>query len=209
MEQVTVRTVFLTVWVEGLQRKGNTMEKKTITERFIARDESVLADVKEQYGQYCFSIARNMLSDNESAEECVNDALLAAWNSIPPNAPENFKAYIGKLVKRIAINRYKRDSAQKRSAEKTALPLEEMEEMLGDNDVEAHVESAELARSISTFLRGLKETERNVFVRRYWYRDPLESICKRYGFGKSKVKMMLKRTRDHLAEYLKKEGYFS
>jgi hypothetical protein len=38
--------------------------------------------------------------------------------------------------------------------------------------------------------------------------DSVAEIAKRYGFGESKVKMMLKRTRDKLLIYLEKEGFF-
>lgn len=186
---------------------GNVINEESIIERLLARDESVLLVVKEQYWQYCLTIARNILSDRGASEECVNDALLAVWNSIPPNTPNNFKAYIGKLTKRIAINRYNKDFAQKRKADKSAVSLDEIEEMIGDNTVEACVDSADLSRSISLFLRSLSEKERDIFVRRYWYLDSLGNICRSYGFGKSKVKMMLKRTREKLAEYLKTEGY--
>lgn len=152
-------------------------------------------------------IAQNVLSNRGDAEECVSDVLLAAWNSIPPQKPENLKTYLGKLTRRIAINRLKRDNAKKRDADRTAVSLDEIEEIVGESTVEASVETSELSKKISTFLRSLRETERNVFIRRYWYGDSIESICSRFGFGKSKTVMMLKRTRDKLYDYLKNEGY--
>ena len=183
------------------------MNDDVFVRRFRDRNESVLADTKDLYGSYCHAIAWNILRDEQDAEECVNEALLAAWNSIPPQQPENLKIYLGKLSREIAIDRWRKKHAQKRIPASALLCLDELEEVVGTSQVETSVEVEALSRQISVFLRSLRETERNVFVRRYWYCDSVENICTRYGFGKSKVLMMLKRTRDRLAEYLKKEGY--
>ena len=183
------------------------MTDEELVKKFLRRDEEAISDAKEQYENYCMYIARNVLSDRGDAEECVNDVLLAAWDSIPPQRPENLKTYLGKLTRRIAINRLNRDNAKKRDADRTAVSLDEIEEIVGESTVEASVETSELSRKISEFLRSLRETERNVFIRRYWYGDSIESICVRFGFGKSKTVMMLKRTRDKLSDYLKKEVY--
>ena len=181
------------------------MNDETIVQKFWDRDEDAITESKKHYDTYCLCIAENILYDKQDAEECLNDALLAAWNSIPPQRPKNLKTYLGKLIREIAIDRWRRNKAQKRTAD-TILSLDELEEMVGDSVVEEAVEDAELSRRISAFLRTLRDSERNVFVRRYWYYDPIEKICERYGFGKGKVVMMLKRTRDKLAESLKKEG---
>lgn len=182
------------------------MNDETIVREFLDRNEDAVAESKKRYGTYCLCIAENILHDKADAEECLNDALLAAWNSIPPQRPKNLKTYLGKLVREVAIDRWRKNRAQKRNADGMILSLDELEEMVGESAVEEAVEVEELSRKISDFLRSLRETERNVFVRRYWFYDPIEKICERYGFGKGKVVMMLKRTRDKLAEYLKKEG---
>lgn len=173
------------------------------------RDESGIAAAKKQYGSYCLYIARNILGSEQDAEECLNDALLAAWNSIPPQNPGNLKTYLGKLVREIAVDRWRRNTAQKRIAPSSIVSLDELEELVGDGSVEAAVEEAELSRAISAFLRRLPETERMLFIRRYWYYDPILQICKRTGFSKSRVTVTLMRTRKKLAAYLKKEGYIT
>ena len=85
--------------------------------------------------------------------------------------------------------------------------LDEIREIVSGDDLDAGLEEEELSREISRFLFSVDETKRNVFIRRYWYYDSVKSICQRYGFGKSRVLMMLKRTRDDLAEYLKERGF--
>ena len=183
------------------------MHDKVIVQKFWDRDERAISESKKRYENYCLYIANNILSDRQDAEECLNDALLAAWNSIPPQKPKNLRTYLGKLIREIAIDRWRKNKAQKRISSEFLVSLDELEGIIGENEVDSSIEEAELSRLISLFLRSVRETERNVFVRRYWYCDSIRSICGRYGFGKSKVLMMLKRMRDKLAEYLKKEGY--
>ncbi len=183
------------------------MQEENLIHQFIERNEEAISESKQRYASYCLAIAQNILTDREDAEECLNDALLAAWNSIPPHRPENLKTYLGKLTREISIDRFRKKNAQKRIPSGFVIPFEELEEMIGRSEVAASVEESELSRRISLFLRSLKEHERNVFIRRYWYCDSVESICARFGFGKSRVLMMLKRTRDRLAGYLKKEGF--
>ena len=183
------------------------MDDRSIVKKFYDRDESAISDTKRAYEGYCKRIANNILTDRRDCEECVNDALFAAWNSIPPNKPEHLKAYMGKLTREKALDMLRKNNAQKRIDQKTLVPFDELDETVGGNTVEDSVTSEELSRIISAFLLSQKASERKVFVRRYWYCDPISDICKRYGYGQSKVLMMLKRTRDKLAERLKKEGY--
>ena len=182
------------------------MSDTATVKKFFDRDESAIADAKRDYESYCKSIANNILNDPRDGEECVNDAFYAAWMSIPPNKPENLKAYLGKLTRDKALDILRKNNAQKRGAA-ALVPFDELEEAIGDNVVEDAVTQSELSRIISDFLKSQKEAERKVFVRRYWYCDSVSDICERYGYGKSKVLMTLKRTRDRLAEHLKKEGY--
>lgn len=183
------------------------MNDESIVALFWSRDESAVAEAQKQYGSYCRYIAENVLGDARDAEECVNDAMLSAWNSIPPKRPENLKAYLGMLVRNASVNRRLRNNAKKRLP-KSIESLEELGEIGAIRDVEQDVRARELSRVISDYVRSLDKTERNVFIRRYWYYDSVDEICERYGFGKSKVKMMLKRTRDGLAAYLKKDDNY-
>lgn len=185
------------------------MEDEAIVTGLWARDEAALAEAERKYGRYCLAIARNVVFDDAEAQGCVNDALLAAWNSIPPQRPANLKTYLGRLARQTAIDLWRRSRAAKRGGGEAVLPLDELEEVVGGSTVEASVEEAELSRSISAFLRTVRESDRNVFVRRYWYCDSVEAICTRFGFGRSRVLMSLKRTRDRLADHLRKEGFLT
>jgi len=185
------------------------MDDQTIVLKFFERDESALEESKKKYGDYCLYIADNVLRDRRDSEECLNDTLLAAWNSIPPQKPENLRTYLGKLTRETAVDRWRENNRQKRIPPAVLQPLDEIAEMVSGGDFDSALEEAELSAEISRFLASIDETKRNVFIRRYWHYDPIESICRRYGFGKSKVLMMLKRTRDDLARHLKKEGFIT
>ena len=185
------------------------MDDRAIVQMFLDRNEDAVSEAKKQYEDYCMYIANNVLRDRLDAEEVFNDALLAAWNSIPPQNPANLKTYLGKLTREIAINRWKKNKRQKRIPSEITQSLDEIAEMVSGGDFEEGLEQAELSREISRFLFSIDETKRNVFIRRYWHYDSIERICQRYGFGKSKVLMMLKRTRDDLAQHLKKEGFIT
>lgn len=184
------------------------MEDREIVEAFLKRDEDAVRHASEKYGRYCLAVAGRVLSREEDAEECVNDALLAAWNSIPPQKPERLSTYLGKLTRRIAVSRLRAETAGKRGGTEAVLSLEELEESIPDGeDFTEALEAEELAGFISAFLRRLPQEERVLFLRRYWYFDSIREIADAAGYRESKVKMKLKRTRDKLALALRQEGY--
>ncbi len=185
------------------------MKDDAIVGLFRDRNEDAIAEAKRAYGDYCVYIARNLLRDEQDAEACLNDVLLAAWKSIPPQEPTNLRTYLGKLTRETAVDRLRKRGARKRTPDGATASLDELEEIVGEGGAEDAVEEAELSRAVSAFLRSLGKEERDLFIRRYWYYDSVKSICERYGYGKSRVLVSLKRTRDKLARYLKKEGFLS
>lgn len=183
------------------------MEDRQIIELYWKRDEAAIARTAERYGGYCGMIARNVLQSEQDAEECLDDAWLAAWNSIPPQKPENLAAYLGKLTRRKAIDRLRALRREKRGGTAVDLALEELEDVLpaGDDPEDAALRK-ELAEAVNRFLATLSATERNVFLCRYWYFDGIEAIGASFGCSQSKVKSMLHRTRNKLRKFLQKEG---
>ena len=184
------------------------MDDKAIVELYFARSEKAIFETANKYGGYCYSIANNILSNKEDAEESVNDTYLAAWNNMPPRHPSVLATFLGKITRYISLDRWKSRSAYKRGGGEVTLALEELDEFLSSGEsTEEVVEKKELVRSINRFLDNLPETERNMFVCRYWYLDPVQQIADRYGFTRSKTASMLRRTREKLCKQLKKEGF--
>ena len=170
------------------------MEDDKIVNLYLERNENAIAETKNKYENYCFSISYSILHDQQDCEETLNDTYLAAWNAIPPHHPENLATFIGKICRRLSLNKWRSNSAPKRGC-------------IGeDRSFRETLQEKILTDSINEFLAGLKENERKVFVCRYWYFDSIEDIAKRFSYSSSKTKMMLKRTRDRLKDYLIKEG---
>ena len=183
------------------------MEDKQIVELYLRRDEQAIDRTAEKYGNYCFSIANQILDNHEDAEETVSDAYVACWQAIPPHRPGNLGTFLGKITRRLAIKRWRAGCALKRGGGEVPLVLEELAGCIpAENDLERELETAELSRILNRFVGQLPKAERNVFVCRYWYLDSIEMIGQRYGFSQSKVKSMLSRTRKKLQTYLEKEG---
>ena len=182
------------------------MEDGKIIELFFARDEQAIRATNEQYGKLCRYIAGRILSDRSDAEECVNDAYLTVWNTIPPTRPAYFKAFLCKITRNLALKKAETAGAQKRTAA-AMLSLEELEEAVPDRTLSSVIGEEELGKAISAFLRKQSEDRRSVFLRRYWFFDSISEIAERCGFSESKVKSMLFHTRNKLREYLKKEGF--
>ena len=184
------------------------MDDKAILRLFWDRDERAIGETQKKYGGYCYSIARSILHSHEDAEECVADAYLAAWNAIPPHSPNPLSGFLGMLTRRISLDRHRRLSSKRRGGDTVTLSFDELEECIPNGESPYNSMDAQaLARILNDFLKSLPKTQCNVFLRRYWYFDTVEQIAHRYGFGVSRVKMMLKRTRDKLKIELEKEGF--
>jgi len=183
------------------------MDDKAILDLYWQRSENAISETSAKYGAYCYSIAYNILSSREDAEESVNDTYLAAWNAIPPKRPALLSAFLGKMTRYISLDRWKQRARLKRGGGQLPLCLEELEDCLsGSEDPEDRLLRQEAIGCINTFLDRLPETERSVFLCRYWYFDTVAQIAERFGFSESKVASMLHRTRGKLARHLTKEG---
>ena len=184
------------------------MEDEQIVRLFWQRNEQAIPAAAEKYGAYCVSIAGNILASREDAEECVNDAYLQVWNSVPPQKPANLSAYLGRIVRNLALNRYKYNSAAKRGGGELPAVLEECSELLsGGTDTEKTFDRNELLRAVNGFLGGLTEKKRSIFLCRYWYADSIPMIAARFGMSENAVSASLSRSRARLRRYLTERGF--
>lgn len=181
------------------------MEDSTIIALYFARNEEAICQTDAVYGKKLFSLAYRILHDHQDAEESVSDTYLKTWETIPPNRPVFFYAYLAKICRFFALGKLDWKNAAKRKAEVVAL-TDEMELCIPDNRREAEVTSKEIGRAMNQFLESISQESRVIFMRRYWFCDTITEIAQRYGISESKVKMRLHRTRTQLKEYLNKEG---
>lgn len=184
------------------------MEDKDIIQLYWSRNDHAIRATAEKYGRYCRSIAKNILNNEEDAEECVNDTYLNAWNTMPPHWPNQLSTFLGKITRNLSFNKYKHDRTEKRGGGEIALVLDELIDFVSDSDsVEQIVDRRELIEAINTFVRGLSAQKRSLFVRRYWYADPVTKIAEAHGMQAGNVSKILERTRKQLKAYLTERGF--
>lgn len=183
------------------------MEDTEIVALYWERSEQALAETQAKYSSYCRAIALRLLGDAGEAEETVNDALLAAWNAIPPHRPESLSAFLGKLTRRNAVNRWQARGAEKRGDGETALCLDELGECLpAPGGPESELAGRELSAAVSRWLRTLGAEKRRAFVLRYWYALPVKEVAVKFGWSVTKTTNLLSRLRAGLKAFLEKEG---
>ena len=181
------------------------MRDDKIISLFFERDERALDELEKKYGNLIRYIASNILPCPEDAEECVNDVYLAIWSSIPPTEPKSLSAYVSEVTRRQAIKKARYNTAEKRGGISTV--GEEFLSMLDDGTSLSELyESRRTGELISAFLRGLNGDDRTVFLMRYFFDMGPRDIAAKMNCGESRIKMKLLRTREKLAEYLRKEG---
>ncbi|HHY65241.1 MAG TPA: sigma-70 family RNA polymerase sigma factor [Clostridiaceae bacterium] len=184
------------------------MDDKSIVALYWSRSETAITETALKYGTYLASISSNILDSWEDAQECVNDTYKDAWNSMPPHRPSVLSTYLGKITRRISIDRWRKRNAEKRGGGELPLVLDELEDCVsGSGSIEDEIVRQELVKLFNHFLNSLPVTERRVFLCRYWYMDSIQSIARQFGFSQSKVTSMLHRTRAKLRVLLEKEGY--
>ena len=184
------------------------MEDSRIIDLFWQRNEAALEETDRKYRGYCFAIAHNILASPEDSEECVSDTWLRAWGAMPPQRPNSLRLFVAKITHNLSLSRLRARAADKRGAGESALVLDELAECVaGASDVAGEYEAKALAACVSRFVRALPAREGNVFIRRYFFTEPVADIARRYGLRENNVMVSLHRTRKKLRRYLQKEGW--
>ena len=182
------------------------MEDAKIIDLYWDRDETAITETDAKYGSYCRAISLRITNSMQDMEECVNDTYLGAWNAMPPQRPTILQAFLGKITRNLSLKKYRENTALKRGGGNIISSLDELEDLIGtDSSIDEKLEADELTAVINGFLKGRKEMERQVFVCRYFYFESIAEIARRFSCGESRIKMMLKRTRDDLRAVLEKE----
>ena len=181
------------------------MEDSKILELYFARNEDAIRHTDDTYGRRLYHLADSIVKNGQDAEESVSDTYMQAWNTIPPQKPRHFFAYLAKICRNFALKKLDWKKAAKRNAEVVSL-TEEMEMCIPDQSRDRELEARELGMLLDRFLRTLTPENQMIFLRRYWYVDTIAEIAARYGISESAVQMRLNRTRAKMCTYLEKEG---
>ncbi len=182
------------------------MEDSMIIDLFFERSQAALSETEKKYKAFIYSIALNILSHVEDAQECENDTYLRLWNSIPPQRPCNFRAYIGKITRNSAITMIRYNKASKRDCGAYVL-LSELEDCLPScNGVENEIDGKYLSSLISFWLKTLNDEQRVLFVKRYWYGESIQSLSEQTGKSPAKISSQLFSLRKKLKKELIEKG---
>lgn len=182
------------------------MEDQEIVELFFARSERAIAQLQDKYGNRLMKIACNILNDRLDTEECVNDAYLAVWNTIPPQNPDHLFTYACRIVRNLSVKKYHANKARKRNSQYD-VALDELGECIRSKEtVENEYAAKELAEEINRFLGTLSKENRMMFVRRYWFSDSIADLARMFNTSSKNISVRMLRIRQKLKKYLEKEG---
>ena len=182
------------------------MDDQSIIELFIQRNENAIKESKDKYGNYCARIAANILSVSEDVEECINDTWVSAWNRIPPVIPLSLKAFYGKLVRDIALDKYRASHAKKRFGGLIMI-LDELSECIpSGQDVQKTLEQKELSEKINGWLDCQPKEDRILFIKRYYYGETVKNLAALMNCTENQMAQKMMKLRNDLKSYLKSEG---
>lgn len=183
------------------------LEDNEIIELYWERDEEAISETDKKYGRYLFTIANNIVNNRLDSEECVNDTYLGTWNAIPPTRPNVFQVFLSKVMRNIAVDKFREKSAQKRIPSELMSSLDEISEVFDyDNTVEENEAVKTVIGVLNDYLRSVDNQKQLMFVCRYYYADKVKEIADMLGVSERTVFRTLAAMRDELAERLKKEG---
>ncbi len=179
-----------------------------IIELYFARDERAIAETDRKYGRYLFRLCENILHDPADSEECRNDAYLKVWNSIPPERPTVLPAYLNRVTRGTAIDRYRARARRGETRGELLVSVEELSDILPASEtVESEWESRALGQEISRYLRTQSKRRQYLFVARYFRAEPVEDIARFLGVSASAVYKELTKLRRGLKEHLERNGF--
>ena len=186
------------------------MTDEQILTLFSRRDETAIREIQRQYGAYCYAVAHRILDSPEDCEECVNETWFRAWKAIPPQQPKNLKLFLAASTRNLAFDHFRRQESQRRGGGEIDAVLEELSECVAaPGSPEETVLAGDLETEINRFLAALSPRDRDVFLRRYFFTEPVGEIACRCGLRESNILVILSRTRKKLKQHLKKEGYLA
>ena len=184
------------------------MDDSKIIELFFERSEQAIIELSNKYGAICNKVADNILNNRLDSEECVNDAYLGVWNTIPPQRPNPLLSYVCRIVRNLALKKYHENTAQKRNSYYD-VALDEIADCIPASfSVEDEIMAKEVAGVIDSYLESLDQQSRIMFIRRYWHADSIEELAALFHKSKHYISVRLSRIRKALRQRLKKEGIF-
>lgn len=191
--------------MEAIIARGDKADDEKITALLTERSEQGLSALKSKYYRLILKVSRGILRSPEDAEEVTNDTLLAVWNGIPTDKPQNLKAYVCRIARRKAVDKLRYNKAAVRNADL----LTELDECIpAGYSVEDNAERSELALALNDWLGTLDNTKRQLFTLRYFYMETVKTAAKSCKMSETAASTALQRLREGLRKYLTERGLF-
>lgn len=189
--------------------KDAFLTDKQIIDLYWQRDESAIEETDKKYGRALFRIAYNLLSDRMDCEECKNDTYVRVWNSIPPTRPRVLPAYLTEIMRRVAINKYKQKTSQRRVPSELTVSMDELRDSLqNEASPVSERDAAEIGKVINAFLREIPERRRYIFIERFYLAEPVEEIATELSVSVATVYREIERIRKDLKVYLERNDIY-
>lgn len=191
----------------GNKNRESMLSDEQIIDLYFARDERAIAETDKKYCEYLHTVAYNILANAQDADECLQDTYLKTWNSIPPERPRVFRAFLAKITRNLSLDRYEAAKRQKRVPAQSCTPLDEVQDFLPDpGGIERDLEAAAIARIIEEYLASTTDRRMYIFTSRYFFALTIPQIAKRLGCSQSLVSKELAEVKRELRQALAKEG---
>lgn len=190
--------------------ENNTEVKPHLTDEEIislywSRNEQAIPETDKVYRGYLMRVASNVLSDEWDCEECLNDTYADTWNRIPPTRPGIFRAFLSKITRNVAVDKYRKRRSAKRIPSELTVSLDEFAECLCDTADSQREESERIADVLNDFLGDLGVKERFIFVCRYYYSDSVSYIAGMLNISPKQIYRRLSELRAELRQKLEEE----
>ena len=185
------------------------LDDNEIIELYWHRNESAITATDTKYGKYLFTIAYNILHSNMDCEECVNDTYFSTWNRIPPTRPNVFQVFLSKITRNVAVDKYRKNRAEKRIPSEMINSLDELDECISSNvNLEEIVFIRQASLVLNEYLQTLTQKQTLIFVCRYYYCDSIDTIARMLKTSESTVFRTLSKIREGLKARLEQEGLY-
>ena len=182
---------------------------ENIVELYWQRDQNAIQETDKKYGSILWTMAYNILCDAQDCEECRNDAYLDIWNAIPSTRPTSFAAFCMRIMKRIAIDRYKEKTRKKRIPSQLTMSIEELSNSISSGvSVEAEYDAKELSQMITDYVQSLNDRQRYIFIDRYYMLEPVERTAAELQISVQTVYRELDKIKRGLKKYLEGNGVY-
>lgn len=193
---------------DTIKESAKVLDDNDIIELYWCRDEDAITKTDQKYGKYLYTIAYNIVHDNMDSEECINDTYLATWNKIPPTRPKLFKLFLSKITRDLAVDKYRKMSADKRVSSELTVSLEELDDCLQFSEsAEDEFIVRQISSVLNSYLRSLDKRKLCVFICRYYYADSIASIARMFGTSERTILRDLASIREGLKQRLAEMGY--